>query len=529
MTPISDTIATPSVARWGRSPSGRWLRLLAGSSLTALIVAGCTLKPDVITPGEHTARAQSDYAKIYAGFVPVSHPVSLKDAIARALKYNYDAQLAREQITSQERQMDLAMAAMLPRLALNAGYTARTNDPAAQSIDERTKEVSLDYAFSEQREHFTGGPEFTWTFLDLGLSYYQAKQQGYQAMISVERRRKVIHDLVRKVQDSYFKGLVASRMLPRVTPLLARAERILASSREATRRQLTPDLPMLDFQRQMTEVVGKLRHINTDLNDARAQLATLISVPTNVPLALAPTDIDLKVPLQNADTHRLEEIGLALRPELRQEAYQERIDRQDVYKEILKMMPGFGILTNFNYDSNRYLYNNTWGSVGVQAGFNVANIIRGPRAIAAAKETVEVSKMRRLALSVAVLSQINLAYEQYVGAIDDVRTSREVLEVERRMSAVARNAQVANSLTDAQLLQRELEEVVAELNYYHNLSLARYAIVTLYMSCGVDLVPPSIELDDLDKMAKELGDSITPWVTGQLPRVDLPPPPQSSG
>ena len=524
MTSFPATDADPSVNRCDCLPSGRILRLLSGPFLTALILAGCGVKPDVITPSEHVQRAQADYTKIYDGYVPVDRPLGLTDAIARALKYNYDAQLAREQFTLQERQVDLAMAAMLPRLAINAGYNARSNDPAAQSINERTKQVSLDYAFSEEPTHVTAGPEFTWTVLDLGLSYFQAKQQGYQTLVAVERRRKVIDTIVRKVQDSYWKALVASDILPRLKPMLKRAERILASSREASRRQLTPDLPNLEFQREMTSVVGQLRHIDSELNDARAQLATLINVPTNTKLAFTETKFDMTRTVATADTHHLEEIGLALRPELREEAYQERIDRQDVYKEILKMMPGFGILANINYDSNRYLYNNTWGSVGIQAGFNVANIIRGPRAISAAKQAVEVAKTRRLALSVAVLSQINLAYQSYVSALEDMTTSRDVLDVERKISGVSKNAQVANSLSDAQLMQRELEEIVAELNYYHNVSLARYALVTLYISCGVDLVPPTVELDDLAKMSAQLIGGISPWATGKLPEVELPPP-----
>jgi len=517
MISVSGTVATrPAPHR------GRFARLLAGSSLSALILAGCTVRPEPITPAEHVQRAQADYAKIYDGYVPVDHPLALPDAIARALKYNYDAQLSQQQITLQERQVDLAMASMLPRLALNAGYTARSNDPAAQSINERTKQVSLDYAFSEEPAHVTAGPEFTWTVLDLGLSYYQAKQQGYQALVAVERRRKVIDEIVRKVQDSYWKAMVAGTVLPRLKPILSRAERILEASREATRRQLSPDMPMLEFQREMTQVVGQLHHIDTDLNDARAQLATLINVPTNVPLALAQSDLDRALPSATTDTHRLEEIGLALRPELREEAYKEKIDRQDVYKEILKMMPGFGILANFNYDSNKYLYNNTWGSVGVQAGFNVANIIRGPRAISAAKEAVEVSKTRRLALSVAVLSQVNLAYQSYASAVEDMRTSRDVMDVERKISGVSKNARAASSLSDAQLIQRELEEIVSELNYYHNVGLARYALVTVYMSCGVDLVPPTVELDDLAKMSQEIGGGISPWANGKLPEVELP-------
>ena len=106
----------------------------------------------------------------------------------------------------------------------------------------------------------------------------------------------------------------------------------------------------------------------------------------------------------------------------------------------------------------------------------------------------------------------------------DTKTSRDVLDVERKIGGVSRNARVASSLSDAQLMQRELEEIVAELNYYHNVGQARYALVTLYISCGVDLVPPTVELDDLGKMSEQLTGGISPWATGRIPDVTLPEP-----
>ena len=494
----------------------------AAAAMLAILVTGCAVKPEAITPGQHVGRAQEDYKKIFKHDALPSHPLSLADVLARALKYNYDAELDRQQTSLQERQFDLAMAGMLPRLALNAGYNARSNDPAAQSINERTRQVSLDYAFSEEPQHFTAGPEFTWTVLDLGLSYLQAKQQGYQAFIAVERRRRTIADIVKRVQESYLNAAVAGQMLPRIRPLLARSEKVLAASQEVNKRQLAPDRPMLEFQREMMTVVGQLRRVENDLNNANAQLSTLLSVPNTAPLALTETKWELAAPPKSVDSRKLEELGLALRPELREEAYQEKVDRQDVYKEIMKMVPGVGILANFNYDSNKYLYNNTWGAVGVQASFNLANIIRGPRAIATARQTVEVTKTRRLALSVAVLSQVNLAFQQYRNAADEMRTAREVFDVERKIARAAMAASAADSLSDAERVRQELALALSELNYYHSVIKTRTALVNLYISCGVDLVPPTLEIDDVAQATEGVNRTIAPWVAGRPPEVVLP-------
>src|SRR6185312_3653557 len=154
------------------------------------------------------------------------------------------------------------------------------------------------------------------------------------------------------------------------------------------------------------EVITQLRHMRSDLNNARVQLASLIDVPLDSQFVLVPPAPESLPRPRGNETAALEEMGLNLRPELREAAYQERIDRQDIYKEMIKMMPGIGILGSLNYDSNHLAYYNTWGEFGMRATYNLVSLIEGPRAIAAARSSVEVAKARRMALGVAVLTQV---------------------------------------------------------------------------------------------------------------------------
>ena len=76
--------------------------------LSAVWLAACAVKPEPISQAEHLKRAQDDYKTLYSTYVPLTAPLTLPDAIARALKYNYDAQLAKTEETLQDRQLDLA-------------------------------------------------------------------------------------------------------------------------------------------------------------------------------------------------------------------------------------------------------------------------------------------------------------------------------------------------------------------------------------------------------------------------------------
>jgi outer membrane protein TolC len=491
------------------------------AALTALLLASCTMKPEPILQQEHVQRAKDDYQTLYAAYKPLEAPLTLSDAIARALKYNYDSELSKVELSLQDKQFDLALTQMLPRLAASAGYNWRSNDNAAESVSELTKQQTLQYSFSEEPEHGTAGLELSWNIVDFGVSYYQAKQQGYRTFVAVERRRKVINGIVKSVQEAYWKAEAANRLLPRVIPLLADAQHMLDASRESTSKKLEPALQSLDFQQNLLQVIGQLKHIQSDLITARLQLASLVNVPADGLIQFPAMDMSIHGMAGPIDPRNLETIGLAMRPELREEAYQEKIDKQDIYKEIIKMMPGVGILGSINYDSNRYLFNPSWGQLGIQASYNLANLIEGPKAIEAARTSVEVAKARRLALSVAVLTQVNLSYQEYQVALDDYGVTKQIDDVQQQIRVASRNISAANAQSEADRVRRELAAMVSELSYDRSVAQVHTALVNLYSSVGVDLVPASVQTDDLAALSQQINRAIAGWEAGEMPQVDL--------
>jgi outer membrane protein TolC len=495
-------------------------RLLGATALCLLLVCACTLKPEALTPEAHVARAQADAATIEKNYVPLVGPLSLPEAIARALKYNYDVLLSRAEVSLQEKQLDLAMSQMLPRLAAGAGYNWRNNPNAAESIDVITRQQSLAWSYSEEPDHGTADLTFSWNALDVGVSYFQAKQQGYRAMIAVERRRKVIDGLVKNTATAYWRAAAAARLLPKIDPLLDEARRILSISKRASEQHLQSPLALLDFQQNMIIVLGELEKIRNELAAANIELATLINVPPTANLQFSTPSDDLQ-PVTNIDNHKLEEISLALRPELHIEVYQQKIDRQDIYKEIIKMLPGVGILSGLNYDSNNLLYRNAWSELGLRATFNLFNLIQGPLAIAVAKQSVELDDQRRLALSVALLGQVNLSVQEYANALDDFRTAEQVDAVGQQIATVADDVTQAGAQSESDRIRRQLTVLTARIGRDKALARVHTALADIYSSVGADLVPAGAEFDDLPTLTGHVDAAIRAWQKGSMP--ELPP------
>lgn len=496
------------------------VRILAGAVVPLLLaVAGCGLvRPEPLTFEENAARAKSDRKVIDANYVPLTGPLDLAEAIARALKYNYDGQLARTEISLQERQLDLAAAQMLPRLAANAGYDTRNSYNAAQSINVFTQQPSLVYSYSTEPQYNTFDLTLTWNALDLGLSYFQAKQQGYRVLIAVERRRKVIDNIVRSTANAFWRAQSAAVILPKLEPLLVTSRKALEASRAVSAQNLQSPLNLLDFQQNMVIVLSELERIQNDLTSARIELATLINIPNDQQVTFVEVPESFN-PYLAIDNHQLEDLGLTLRPELRIEAYQQKIARQDVYKEALKMLPGIGIITGFNYNSNNLLYTNTWGELGVRATFNLFNMIQGPLAMAAANQAVALSDQRRVALSVAILSQVNLAITEYANALEAYKTAQEVDRVGQEIGRVANSATEAGAQSETDRVRRQLTVLTARVARDRAQTKVLTSLASIYASTGMDIVPAGSELKDLSALTAQVRQSIARWLAGQLPEL----------
>lgn len=503
------------------------LRLLRSASpLGVLLLLGaCAVAPAPIAPEQHVERARADYGVLYANQPPIVGPLTAHEAVARALKYNYDHQLALTEAALQDRQFDVAVLNMMPRLAASAGYTGRNNENASSSLSVLTRRQSLEPSTSQDQHRRTGDLSFSWNLLDFGVGYFQARQQADRALIAVERRRRVVNNIVKEVRSAYWRAGTAQRLLPKIDPLMKEAEKALAGNAQIEAEALSPVLQTLEYRKNLLQVVTQLRRLRSDLSVAKAQLAALINVPpgTEFTVEEPPAVPDFPRSL-SVDVPTLELMGLSQRPELREEAYQERVDRNNLYKEITRLMPGLSLLGSLNFDSNSYLVNNLWAEAGVRATFNLVNLISAPSVINAAEAQIEVAKTRRLALSVAVLTQVNVSYQQFVRSLETFDTALEIARVEGRISKAVNDGGLADAEPEFERIRRGLSAVAAELDRDRAFTELQGALGNLYTSVGLDPVPASVETEDLDALRVVVKDALVRLDKGELPPLPAPTP-----
>ena len=298
----------------------RFLTVIAAATFLAL--AGCAVtRPDPLTTDELAATAAKDQAEMFAGQEPVQAPITMDEAVARAIKYNLQERLAMMEKAIADNLVTVKTWDMLPKLTASAGYRDRSNDSASSSENVYTHTQSLVPSISSERDGMTAQLQATWNILDFGLSYYEAKALGNKALAAEERRRRVVADIARQTRAAWISAVSAEKLRNEVAAAMKEAEVALANSRESGNRRLVDPMEALKYQRDLLTMMRQLEMLNTELAKAKTQLATLMNLAPGTPFQLAIPTAPLALPQMSYKISDLETLAMVRRPEIREESY----------------------------------------------------------------------------------------------------------------------------------------------------------------------------------------------------------------
>jgi len=502
-------------------------KIFAAALLTVVLLGGCNLNPIPISPDERLAGMMQDQAEMYAKQEPITRPLTFYDALARALKYNYDHRLTLMEAVLQDTQLEVATLNMLPKLTANAGYQFRDRKLGSASEDYYNPNINplnnSRFATSQDASRGIADLTFAWNVLDFGVSYFQAKQQADRILIAQERRRKVVNNLIKEVLQAYWSASIAERLLPGLEPVLAEAEHALDISRAIEGDRLQPVLGVLEYQRSLLRIIDQLKRLRGDLLVAKPKLAGLINAPLHTDFHLAQPATTPEPPELKTSVADLENLGLFYRGDLREEIYQERISRADVWKEMLKVLPGLTIPIGLNFDSNSFLVENFWFEAGARTSINLVNLIAAPKIWKSAQTQVEVARTRRKALSVAAVVQINVGYQQYIKALDSYKNAKELNKVDEGIYTATANNAASDAGSELERIHAATSALASQLEKEQNLADVYGALGSIYASVGLDPVTGDIEHVTVRTLAVQLEKTLDSWYKGYLPKLPSPP------
>lgn len=476
----------------------RSLKSLCTAFLLTTVV-GCSTATKVISNEDRLERVNADIAGMFDGQEAVTGPISIGEAIARALSYNLDYRLKQMELAVASGKHNLSTLGMLPKLVAQAGYSERSNDPGARSVNLETGEESLPPSSSAERRSETAEIAFTWNVLDFGLSYHSAKQDSDSIKIAEERRRKTVQNITQDVVDAFWKAWISQELEREVDALLAETREALVRSRSLADKGVQNSNEALKAQVAMLNSISALLEIREKISLSKTRLAALMNVsPGSVYQVVAPEQINIPL-IMEKNMSKLVRLALSNRPELREEDYKKRISEAEVKKTFLKFFPNLNLTTGRYRDENTFLVNNSWSSVGKSISWDLFGIINVASERKLNKAKVDLADTRRKALSMAVMTQVYLATSRYELSRARYLAASELHGARQRLAAntVVKGSRVSGT--------NELEARSAAIAAKLRSDLAFAAVQTSFSrvvnSVGIDPLPSEVQSYELSVLA----------------------------
>lgn len=454
------------------------------------------------------AQASVDRQQVQEGVQPLGPRLSLEEAIARALKYNLDRRTRQFEEAFALRQFDEVGYDKLPRLMASAGYTARSEDRTARSIDSVTGQPSLaNPSIAQSRSHLLSSLTLSWSLLDYGLARYSEQQAGDRLMAAAERRRKATHLLVQDVRVAYWRAASAQRLRGDVQSALALAEEAMADSRQAEEERLRSPLDTLRYQRQLTENLRLLESIEQELVTARFELAALINAPVVQAVTLdADSDARPGDLLATMGADEMENVALEHNADLREHLYLRRISAVELDKMVARAYPNITVSLGAMRDSDHFLVHPNWAEAGLQTGMNLLNLLTLPAQRRSGEAAIRLTEQRRLAAHVALLAQVHVGRVQFSSAQRQFERTDALWQLDTRIMDQVQRRENARAGSKLDRVAAQTTAIISLLRRYQALAQWHAAASRLQATLGTDILPGSaddIGLDELSRQVRE--------------------------
>lgn len=497
------------------------LRLLALAS--AALLAGCAVTPPTpLSQQELLQQDQADRQQMFAAQEPLTGPLTLEEAVARTLKYNLQQRLALMERALEDDLVAVQGQGMLPRLTAQAGLRTRSNDYGSSSQSLRTGNESLEASTSQERNGDTASLQLSWNVLDFGLSYFGAKAQGNKALAAEERRRRVVADIVRQARSAYWTAVTAQRLRGQVGDALTETRQALELSRQGQDKRLVAPLAALRYQRDLIGFVRQLEALDAELSVAKARLASLMNLAPGAEFSLATVDdTQMQVPALPYQREQFEALAITGRAELREEGYQARNALLETRMSLLRLLPNASLFAGLNHDSNHFLTNNSWADAGVQVSWNLLNVLSWPTVSRSAERREQVAELRRQALRMSVLTQVNIAWLERSRAEQVFQRAGELSSLQSDIHRQVENASRSRAETQLELTRARVEALLSararDLAYADLLN----AQGMLLQAAGIDPLPGQVSDHSVEGLAQAIRrtDGVIASGTLEIPRL----------
>jgi multidrug efflux system outer membrane protein len=406
------------------------------------LLAGCAGGTVVLDTPEHDALLVAARAAIdIEPAAGENYHLSLQEALDRGVQANLDAHVAALEALVQQDRVTLEKFKALPSVRASAGYQGRSNDGGTSSRSVLTGQQSLEPSQSSQEDRRVADLKISWNVLDAVLALVDAKTASDEAVISLERQKKVIQNIERDVYSAYWRAAAHQKTRDETQRLVKEAQAQVVAINQAAKEKLISQGEAAEKVSQISERLRGLKELQNQIALSEIELKSLLSIPFKTQLILDENDTQYgsryKAILAQ-DPENLEDRALKNRPEMREAVVKKNISSRDVRREVISTFPGAEFLLALNYDSNMFLEDKTWANTSFSLAQSVIDFLTLPSRYEKAQRRELLEDARRQALAAAILAQTHIAHHRLVMADRDYIDAAQAYDVLARAGQAKR-------------------------------------------------------------------------------------------
>ncbi len=405
--------------------------------------------------------------------------IALNKAIELGLTYNLELWLAKQELAIQKELKNSAIANMLPDLTAQINNGLRDSNSASNSVGlfSGQEAQNVQYSYSDMKSHTYGGVNLLWNVIDFGVSYFRSRQASNRTIHALHEIRRIRQKLAYEITQTYWQCVSLELIVKRGTALADKLKSEITAINESKARGRISESAAIERRYPLKAQLIKLNDYSEMYHSTKLRLSQLMGLPIGAEFSMI---YDLNEnPTTNINLEELEELALNRRPELFQEDIQERITHDEARATILSMLPSPQMFINPQADDNKFLYYNSWLAAGLNVSWNLLDI---PNKIFKTKseyKRVDFIRKKRMALAVAIITQLRIATIEYDYAVDKYNQLKDLMHDSEQITLNAQKAAKAGKGKKSLVIMKELDalrDYAASIQAYSRVMIAKARI-----------------------------------------------------
>ena len=475
------------------------------SCLAILALAACMTAPQPVTGVQALQAGQLMSAQIASPQEPIAQPLSLYDAMARALRYNLDYRVALMELDVAQADLGLSAYDKLPDIVASGQYYGRSNRAGASSLSLISGRQSLEPSTATEPQFQTASLAASFNILDYGLSTIRHAQIVNEAFISQERSHKATSDILRDVHRAYWRMAAYKRFQDEYAVIERDIQKALENSKGLYDSAKTNPIKALKSYRDVNRLAEQAQRAVEGFETAQIELAKLMGLPPDQSYTvLMPEDKRLPPPLSMSFGAMIE-LALTQRPEMRETVYAQRITQAEIRKAVLETLPSLEGFTGLNVNSNQFLFNADWVNYGAKASWNIMKVFSLGHRKRKAKTNIELEEQRGVAVAMAVVTQLGISRLRYDILRNEYERQQGDVEAQNKIMAHSQVLFRAGAMSHQTYVQEQLHSLIAQARSDAAYSELQDAAAQIHTALGYGVYEADISArQDLPMMAASL-------------------------